>query len=446
MAIDLAARGPGHRQCRRSQQHEPGRGFERQAVCGPAAEQGQRQQIVIHKADVTDQNKLPRDADPAMTAQRGKGHQERPSDDAGEGPVAEPGSPAGRWRLGFQFGGETALQTFSYRPRGLRRATDSFDFFLREFKRGKFLNAAADESFEERLGSAYLVHVGVRVVTPAHAQAGDRAAIRTEGGQTFRRSAVTRDVVGLRRGAHGEAQQSAGGVEHAQARVIGHHTGGVAEQKANFVERDRIGKTQRGCGAREPLLDALGDGEAGQRGATDALDFRRFAGLPTDEGAEETGVVLYLLDVFIGVARAQEFKTGDGAAGVERDEEVIGPGITNDMVRLWRGGEQASDGVAAGVCDKVQAALGVTKLNPVGCRKKLARLPERDGRAALGLAPARLLVYKNNDDHQHAGAVKAQEQRQFQNAGHRTRHVGFIAKTSPDFEAHSALPQPSPIG
>jgi hypothetical protein len=31
----------------------------------------------------------------------------------------------------------------------------------------------------------------------------------------------------------------------------------------------------------------------------------------------------------------------------------------------------------------------------------------------LGIAPARLLVNENNDDQQHAGAVNAQEQRQF---------------------------------
>ena len=370
---------------------------------------------MIHKADVTDEKKLPRDAHPTMAAQRGKGHHERPGDDDGQAPITGPGPPTRRWRLGLQFSGETTLQTLSHSPRGLCGATDSFDFFLRKFKRGEFLNAAADESFEERLGSAYLFHVGVSVITLAHAHAGDRATIRTEGNKTFSRPAVTGDVVGLRRSAHGEAQQTAGCVERAQARVVGHQAGGVAEQKADLIERDRLGKTKRRRSAREPLLDALGDGEAGERGAADALDFwrRRFAGLPADEGSEEAGVALDLLDMFLGVARAQEFKTGDGASGVERDEEVIGAGITDDIVRLWRGGEQATDGIAAGVCDEVQAALGITKLDPVCRRKKLACLPKRDGRATLRIAPARLLVNESNDDQQHAGAVNAQEQRQF---------------------------------
>src|SRR5439155_7455470 len=212
--------------------------------------------------------------------------------------------------------------TFSLGPRGLRGATDYFDFFLRKFKRGQFLNAAAHEPFEERLGSAYLFHVGVSVVTFAHAHATDRAAIRSMGYETFGRPAVTGDVVGSRRGAHGKAQQTAGCVEHARARVVGHHAGGVAEQKANLIEGDRLGKTKRRRSAREPLLDALGDGEAGQRGAADPLDFwrRGFAGLPPDECSEEAGVALDLLDVLLGVAGTQEFKSGDGASGVERDK------------------------------------------------------------------------------------------------------------------------------
>ena len=379
MTIELPARGPRHQQGRHSQQHEAGRGFECQAVRGPAAEKRERQQVVIHKSDVTDEKKLPRDAHPTMAAQRGKGHHERPGDDAGQAPITEPGPPTRPWRVGLQFSGDTTLQTLSHSPRGLCGPTDSFNFFLRKFKRGEFVNAAADESFEERLSSAYLFHVGVSVITLAHAHAGDRAAIRTEGNKTFRRPAVTGDVVGLRRGAHGEAEQAAGCVERAQARVVGHQAGGVAEQKADLIERDRLGKTKRRRGAREPLLDALGDGEAGERGAADALDFKRFAGFPADEGAEETGVALDLLDMFLGVARAQEFKTGDGASGVERDEQVIGAGITDDIVRLWRGGEQATDGIAAGVCDEVQAALGIPELEPVCGRKKLECLLKRDG-------------------------------------------------------------------
>ena len=96
--------------------------------------------------------------------------------------------------------------------------------------------------------------------------------------------------------------------------------------------------------------------------------------IPGGEGSEEAGVALDLLDMFLGVARAQEFKTGDGASGVERDEEVVGAGITDDIVRLWRGGEQATDGIAARVRDEVQPALSVAKLHPVGRGKKLPRL------------------------------------------------------------------------
>jgi len=70
--------------------------------------------------------------------------------------------------------------------------------------------------------------------------------------------------------------------------------------------------------------------------------------------------VLDLLDMFLGVARVQEFNPGDDATGVERDEEVVGSGITDDIVCLRRGGEEATDGIAAGVRDKVQAAFGIT--------------------------------------------------------------------------------------
>src|SRR5438094_73814 len=86
------------------------------------------------------------DANPTMTAQRGKGHHERPGDDAREGPIAGPGPPSGRWRLGLQFGGKSTLQPLGHRPRGLRGATDSFDFLLLKFEGGEFLDAAADET------------------------------------------------------------------------------------------------------------------------------------------------------------------------------------------------------------------------------------------------------------------------------------------------------------
>src|SRR5262249_18339220 len=137
----------------------------------------------------------------------------------------------------------------------------------------------------------------------------------------------------------------------------------------------------------------------------------RAAGFPADESAEETGVALDLLDMFLRVARSQKFKAGDHTSGVECDQEVIGSGITNDMVRLWRGGEQATDGVPAGIRDEVQAAVGITQLDTVGPRKKLAGQADGDGRTALRLAPACLLVNENNHDQQHAGAVQAQKQR-----------------------------------
>src|SRR6185369_11145696 len=353
-----------------------------------------------------------------MAAQRGKGHQKRPGYDASQGPIAELGLPTWSRRLGLQFSGKTTLQTPGHRPRGLSSTTDAFDFFLRKFERSKLLNAATDESLEERLGFAYLIHVRVRVVTLAHA--GDCAAIRAEGDETFRRPAVTGDVVGLRRCAHGETQQAAGCVERAQARAIRHHAGGVCEQEANLIERDRLGKTKRWRRAGEPLLDALGNGVAGQRGPADALDFwrSRLAGPPADEGPEEAWVAFHLLDMFLGVARTEEFKSGDGAPGVERDEQVVRAGIADDTVGLWRSGEQATDGIAASVRYEMQTPRGITKLNPVCCWKKLARLSNGEGRAVLGLAPARLLANENQDDQQHACAVKAQDQRRFQHLEH----------------------------
>src|SRR5438046_1819247 len=90
------------------------------------------------------------------------------------------------------------------------------------------------------------------------------------------------------------------------------------------ITRVALLNTKRRRSSRKPLLDALGNGEAGERGAADALNFwrRRFAGLPADEGSKEAGVTLDLLDMFLGVSGVQEFKTGDGATGIERDEEV----------------------------------------------------------------------------------------------------------------------------
>ena len=129
-----------------------------------------------------------------------------------------------------------------------------------------------------------------------------------------------------------------------------------------------------------------------------------------------------LLDMFLGVAGAQDLQSGDGASGVERDEEVVGAGIADELVGLGRGGEQATDGIAASVCDEVQPALGITKLDPIGRRKELARLSKRDGGAALRLLPAGLLVNEDDDHQQHSAAVKAQEQLPIQHAGHCVRH------------------------
>ena len=61
----------------------------------------------------------------------------------------------------------------------------------------------------------------------------------------------------------------------------------------------------------------------------------------------------------------------------------------------------------------MQSTLGIAKLNPVGRGKELARQSKRNERASLGLEPARLLMREDNQAEQHAGAVNAQQQRQF---------------------------------
>ena len=102
----------------------------------------------------------------------------------------------------------------------------------------------------------------------------------------------------------------------------------------DLLERERLGKPEGGRGAGEPLLNALGDGEAGQGCAADTLDLwrRRFAWVPANESAEEPRLVLDPLDVLRGIARAQDFDAGDKAPGVERDEHVVGAGVTDDRI------------------------------------------------------------------------------------------------------------------
>ena len=131
-------------------------------------------------------------------------------------------------------------------------------------------------------------------------------------------------------------------------------------------------------------------------------------------------MALDLLDVFFGIAGAQKFKTGDGATGVQCNEQVVWSGVANNVVRERRRRQQATNGIATRVCNEVQTTLNVAKLNFIGRGKELARLPHRDGRAALCLKPTCLLMNEHHDNEQDRCAVAAQEQRQFQQTTHRT--------------------------
>src|SRR5437879_1615738 len=116
----------------------------------------------------------------------------------------------------------------------------------------------------------------------------------------------------------------------------------------------------------------------------------------------------------------KKLKPDDGTTGTQRDEKIVRAGVANNVVRERRRRKQATDGIATRVRDEVQSALGVAKLNFVGRGKELARLPQRDGRAALCFKPTRLLMNEHHDNEQYRCAIGAQEHWQFQQATHRT--------------------------
>ena len=111
--------------------------------------------------------------------------------------------------------------------------------------------------------------------------------------------------------------------------------------------------------------------------------------------------------MFFGVTRAEEFDSHDYAEGVERDQQIVRAGITDDVVRLRRGREQAPDDITASIDDEVEAVLGVAKLNSIGCGKNLSCLSNRDKSRTPPLEPARLLMDQQENEPHQPGAIEA---------------------------------------
>src|SRR5215510_12947476 len=111
--------------------------------------------------------------------------------------------------------------------------------------------------------------------------------------------------------------------------------------------------------------------------------------------------------MFVRIARLQEVETGDRAARVEGKQKIVRAGVTDDIVRLRRGREQATDSFAARIRHKMQTAFRIPKLNPVGLGKELPRYSQRDGSAPMRFLPARLLMKENNDKDENTSPVQA---------------------------------------
>jgi len=96
------------------------------------------------------------------------------------------------------------------------------------------------------------------------------------------------------------------------------------------------GNRSEGPASGEPLLNDLGDGEAGQCGAGDSGYFRRgcFPRLPADKTSKKAGIVFDSFDVFFRVSRAQDFQADDGSATIQSYQQISGPRVADDVIRL----------------------------------------------------------------------------------------------------------------
>jgi len=130
------------------------------------------------------------------------------------------------------------------------------------------------------------------------------------------------------------------GVAHevpAEAWDVPFEAGGSGEAELlNFVERERGGEAERGVGASGALLDRLDDGQGGERGAGVTFELR--GGLrgwpPILERLCEFRVIAELVNVLWRVFRRQDTRTDDAILVVERDENIAGALVAEDLLGL----------------------------------------------------------------------------------------------------------------
>ena len=129
--------------------------------------------------------------------------------------------------------------------------------------------------------------------------------------------------------------------------------GGREAQLLNLVERERGGEAERSVGASGALLDRLDDGQGGERGAGVAFElWGRLCGwAPITERLRELRVITELVDVLRRILRRQDARADDAVMGVERDENITGALVTEDLLGLRLRREQEADLVLIFIAD-----------------------------------------------------------------------------------------------
>ncbi|MEO8427369.1 MAG: hypothetical protein ABI651_09685 [Verrucomicrobiota bacterium] len=95
------------------------------------------------------------------------------------------------------------------------------------------------------------------------------------------------------------------------------------------------------------------------------------------------------LNAFLGVARMQEFEAGDGAVAVERNQQIIRAGVTDEIVCLRRGCQEATD---------ASPWVSVTKYKPRSKSRSWTRLAEGKNMRAFRMEIGVLRCASNHRD------------------------------------------------